>query len=71
MSYQRQHFVKVRKQPRHASMSLCVVHCIDCRRPLQATHVVHRFGERCRGCFDGYMAGALQMAGHYTDNSLS
>ena len=65
MGYERQHYTKVRRQPRHASVSLCVVHCVDCRRPLVATHVVKRFGDRCRGCWDAFMVGAVHMASQF------
>lgn len=67
MGYQCQQYVKARRQPRHARVSLHVVQCVDCGCQLQATHLVHRFGERCRTCFDGFMAGAVHMASRYQE----
>jgi hypothetical protein len=65
MSWKRSHYQRDHKRPRHASVSLCVVHCVDCSAQLRATHLVQRFGNRCRGCFDAYTVGARQMASHY------
>jgi hypothetical protein len=65
MGWKRSHYQRDNKRPRHASVVLCVVQCVDCSMQLQATHLVHRFGNRCRGCFDSYMAGAALMASHY------
>jgi hypothetical protein len=68
MGWKRKSYQRENKRPRHASVSLCVVHCVDCSMQLQATHLVHRFGNRCRGCFENYMAGAVLMASCYADH---
>lgn len=62
MSWSRSQYQKKDRRPRHAQVSLCIVHCVECQRPLQATHVVLRFGERCRKCFDAFLDGAREMA---------
>ncbi len=62
MSWNRRQFRKERKQPRHARTSLCVVHCADCGRELRMTHLVIRFGERCRGCWQQFVGGPVEMA---------
>jgi len=66
MGWTRQQFKKeVRERPRHARVSLCIVRCVDCQRELHATHLVHRFGERCRPCFDAFQHGPTEMASHW------
>ncbi len=71
MSWGRSHFRKERKQLRHARVPLCTVQCVDCLGELPGTYLFHRFGGRCRHCFDQFMAGAFQMASHYSSDRLS
>jgi ribosomal protein S27E len=52
MGWNRQQFCVERKQPRHAHIPLGKAYCVDCGRELQTTHLVARFGARCRWCFD-------------------
>ena len=63
MGWNRQHFSVERKQPRHAHVPLGKACCVDCGRELQTTHLVARFGARCRRCFDALWHAAMaQMA---------
>lgn len=62
MSWNRKQYRKVLKPVRHARVNLCVVHCVDCGCQLQATHLVIRFGDRCRACWSAFSAGAAEMA---------
>lgn len=65
MGWGRSHFHKERKQVRHAQVSLGAAYCVDCLVELPGTHLFHRFGDRCRRCFGGALAGAVSMACHY------
>ncbi|GCE28135.1 hypothetical protein KDA_36190 [Dictyobacter alpinus] len=39
------------KQPKHARVSFHAAQCQDCGRELRITHVIRRFGGRCRACW--------------------
>lgn len=67
MSWKRKQHRKEWKQPRHARVSLCVVHCVDCHRELTATYLVTRFENRCRACWSAFVAGAVEMASQYEE----
>ena len=62
MSWNRLQHSKTAKRPQHVRVSLCVAACMDCGRPLQVTHLVDRFGGRCRPCFSVFWSGAQGMA---------
>lgn len=64
MSWQRSQFKKVRRQSQHARASMCVASCCDCGTQLHVTHVLVRFGNRCRRCWSAFMRGAEDMASH-------
>ncbi len=52
MGWNATQYKQVRKEPRHARVSLSVVRCVDCERQLQQTHQVVRYGGRCRPCWE-------------------
>jgi hypothetical protein len=65
MGWNRQQFRVERKQLRHARIPFDKVYCADCGRELAATHLVARFGERCKQCFDAFWQGvAVPTASH-------
>ncbi len=57
MSWARCQYKKESKPVRHARVSLCMIQCVDCQRELQMTHLVVRFGQRCRSCWQALMDG--------------
>jgi hypothetical protein len=59
MGWNRKRFQEERKQPRHAHLPLAQAYCADCGRELPVTHVVARFGERCKHCFEAFWQGAM------------
>ena len=68
MGFLRSHYRKERKQLRHARVPLCTVQCVDCLAELPGTYLFERFGGRCRHCFNGFLAGAVHMASHYSSD---
>jgi ribosomal protein S27E len=65
MAWGRVQYVKRARRPQHARVNFCTVACIDCGHSLCTTHLVGRFGDRCRSCFDTFWSAAATMAGHY------
>jgi len=63
MGYQRQQFRAEPKRVRHARVSFCVAHCIDCQVQLSVTHVIVRFGGRCRRCWSGLTQSVSELVG--------
>ena len=67
MSWRRAQFQETHRTVQHFHRSLCIVQCVDCGTQLHATHLVARFGNRCRSCWGAFMRGAEAMASHYTN----
>jgi len=64
MSWNRQQFCKDRKSSRRSRVRLCMVQCAECGRELANRHLVHRFGERCRACWQRVVGSPVEMASH-------
>jgi hypothetical protein len=69
MTWRRLQYREIHRPARHVHRSLCIVQCVDCGTQLHATHVVARFGARCRHCWAAFMRGAEAMASHYSEGS--
>jgi recombinational DNA repair protein (RecF pathway) len=67
MSWRRSQYQETHRTVRHFHRSLCIAQCVDCHAQLQVTHVVARFGGRCRRCWDAFRRGAETMASHYAN----
>jgi hypothetical protein len=57
VSWSRCQYKKELKPVRHARVPLCMMRCVDCQRELRVTHLVARFGQRCRSCWQALLDG--------------
>lgn len=64
MSWNRRQFHKEHKVSRRSRVRLCAVQCAECGRELANRHLVHRFGERCRACWQRVVGSPAEMASH-------
>ncbi len=64
MSWSRHHSKKEHKALRRSRVRLCVAHCAECGRELANRHLVHRFGERCRACWQRVVGSPAEIASH-------
>ncbi len=63
MGWNRQQFRKERKVVRRSRVRLSAAHCVECGCELSASHLVHRFGEQCRACWQMFIGSVSEGEG--------
>jgi hypothetical protein len=58
VSWARRQYRKEVRPVRHARVALSEAQCVDCGCALHVTHVINRFGLRCRSCWRLFFSAA-------------